>query len=118
MSEFEQPVQQQDALPAEHADLVALADGSLGPVRAAAVEAHVARSPELAAALARQRHAVALLREAVAATEAPPALRARLERDRARLAAPPRRRLPLAAAVALAAATALAVALAARRARS
>jgi anti-sigma factor RsiW len=41
-------------------DLAALADGSLEPARRAEVEALAARSPELAAALAEQRSAVAL----------------------------------------------------------
>jgi len=88
MSELDPQAQ----LPEEHAELVALADGSLAPERAAAIEARVAESPELATALAQQRQAVTLLREAAAATEAPLALRERLERDRARLAGPRRRR--------------------------
>jgi hypothetical protein len=98
-------------LPEEHAELAALADGSLDPERAAALEARVAESPELAMALAQQRQAVTILREAVAATEAPLALRERLERDRARLAAPRRRRriFSLATAGSLAAVAVLAV---------
>lgn len=98
-------------LPEEHAELAALADGSLDRERAAALEARVAESPELATALAQQRQAVTILREAVAATEAPLALRERLERDRARLAAPRRRRriFSLAAAGSLAAVAVLAV---------
>jgi hypothetical protein len=91
MSDFHNPTQQ-EPLPDEHADLAALADGSLPPERAAAVEQHIAQSPELAAALAQQRQAVALLRDAVASTQAPLALRERLESDRARLAGPRRRR--------------------------
>lgn len=79
-------------IPEEHAELAALADGTLAPERAAALEARIAESPELAAELAQQRQAVAMLRQAVAETEAPLALRERLERDRARLAAPRRRR--------------------------
>ena len=75
-------------IPEEHAELAALADGTLPPERAAALEARIAESPELAAALAQQRQAVSILRQAVAETEAPLALRERLERDRARLAAP------------------------------
>jgi anti-sigma factor RsiW len=98
-------------LPEEHAELAALADGSLDPERAAALEARVAASPELATALAQQRQAVTILREAVAATEAPLALRERLERDRTRLAAPRRRRriFGLATAGSLAAVAVLAV---------
>jgi anti-sigma factor RsiW len=79
-------------IPEEHAELAALADGSLPPERAAALEARIAASPELAAALAQQRQAVSLLRQAAAETEAPLSLRERLEADRARLAAPRRRR--------------------------
>jgi hypothetical protein len=110
MSDFQNSTQQ-EPLPDEHADLAALADGTLGPERAAAIEQRVAQSPELAAALARQRQAVAMLRGAVAATEAPLALRERLERDRKRLAAPRRRRriFSLAGAGALAAVAVLAV---------
>jgi anti-sigma factor RsiW len=110
MSDFQHPTQE-PPLPEEHADLTALADGSLPPGRAAAIERRVAESPELAAALAQQRQAVAMLREAVAATEAPLALRERLERDRAKLAAPRRRRriFSLATAGALAAVAVLAV---------
>jgi anti-sigma factor RsiW len=98
-------------IPEEHAELAALADGSLTPERAAALEARVAESPELAAALAQQRQAVTLLRQAAAETEAPLALRERLERDRARLAAPRRRRrmFSLVGAGALAAVAVLAV---------
>jgi hypothetical protein len=60
-------------------ELAALADGSLSPQRRAVVEAMVERSPELAARLAEQRDAVALLRDAAAAVDAPAGLRARLE---------------------------------------
>jgi hypothetical protein len=98
-------------IPEEHAELAALADGTLPPERAAALEARIAESPELAAALAQQRQAVSLLRQAVAETEAPLALRERLERDRQRLAAPRRRRriFGLATAGSLAAVAVLAV---------
>ena len=98
-------------IPEEHAELAALADGTLPPERAAALEARIAESPELAAALAQQRHAVSILRQAVAETEAPLALRERLERDRARLAKPRRRRRIFAVATAgsLAAVAVLAV---------
>jgi hypothetical protein len=110
MSESHNPTQH-EPLPDEHADLTALADGSLPPERATALEARIAESPELAAALAQQRQAVAILREAVASTEAPLALRERLERDRQKLAAPRRRRriFGIATAGALAAVAVLAV---------
>lgn len=52
-----------------HADIAALADGSLPAGRRADVEARVAESPELQAALGRQRAALA----AIAATEEDPA---------------------------------------------
>jgi anti-sigma factor RsiW len=98
-------------IPEEHAELAALADGTLPPERAAALEARIAASPELAAALAQQRQAVSILRQAVADTEAPLALRERLERDRQKLAAPRRRRriFGLATAGSLAAVAVLAV---------
>ncbi len=98
-------------IPEEHAELAALADGTLPPERAAALEARIAESPELAAALAQQRQAVSILRQAVAQTEAPLALRERLEKDRQRLAAPRRRRriFALATAGSLAAVAVLAV---------
>src|SRR6476469_6881113 len=63
----------------ETAELAALADGSLGPERRAAVEAHVAASPELAERLAEQRRAVAYARQAADDVEAPSGLRRRVE---------------------------------------
>jgi anti-sigma factor RsiW len=66
------------SLPAEHAELVALADGSLAPQWAAVLEARAAASPRLAVPLAEQRRAVRLVRSAVAETWAPEALRERL----------------------------------------
>lgn len=90
-------------------DLAALADGSLPETRREAVEALVEESPELAARLAEQRRAVALVRGAARDVEAPAGLRARIEaqrRPRAR-----RRPLLLGAGVATAAALALAIAL-------
>jgi anti-sigma-K factor RskA len=80
------------------AELAALADGSLGPRRSAAVKARVAGSPELAALLAEQERALALMREAAATVEAPSALRARVAAPR-----PPRRRPALIGAFAAAA---------------
>lgn len=66
----------------ETAELAALADGSLAPERRAAVEAHVAASPELAERLAEQRRAVAYARQAAADVEAPSGLRRRVEARR------------------------------------
>jgi Anti-sigma-K factor rskA len=66
----------------ETAELAALADGSLGPERRAAVEAHVAASPELAERLAEQKRAVAYARQAAADVEAPSGLRRRVEARR------------------------------------
>ena len=83
MSEASHPAARDEPLPEEYAQLAALADGSLEPERAAALHARVAESPELAAALLCQRRAVAILRDAAAATRAPRALRERLNSDRA-----------------------------------
>ena len=66
-----------DLDPAEEADLVALADDCLPRCRRAELEARVAADPVLAAALAHQRGAIALL---AAGSPCPTvALRARLE---------------------------------------
>ena len=51
--------------PEDEADLAALADGSLYGPRRAALEARLAREPDLASALARQRAVVARLIETV-----------------------------------------------------
>ena len=75
----------------ELAELAALADGSLAPERRAAVEARVAADPELADRLAEQRRAIALAQSAAAEVEAPPALRARIERRPRARRAPMRR---------------------------
>src|SRR5689334_16735075 len=87
----------------ETAELAALADGSLGPERRAAVEAHVAASPELAERLAEQKRAVAYTRQAAAEVEAPSGLRRRVEaqRDAPRAWAPGRAVFAGAAAVAV-----------------
>jgi hypothetical protein len=66
----------------EPAELAALADGSIADDRRADVEAQVAASPELAARLAEQQRAVALARAAAAETEAPHALRTRIDARR------------------------------------
>jgi hypothetical protein len=73
-------------------ELAALADGSLPDDRAAEVEAHVAASPELQAALAEQRRAVAIVRGVD--VEAPSGLRRRVEAQRR----PRTRRIALTAA--------------------
>jgi hypothetical protein len=62
--------------PATEADLVALADGTLDPVRRVALEARAEADPAVAAALAEQRYAVSAIAAANAETAAPPALRA------------------------------------------
>src|ERR1041385_2109424 len=66
----------------EVAELAALADGSLAPERRAAVEAHVAASPELAERLAEQQRALAYTRQAAADVDAPAGLRRRVEARR------------------------------------
>jgi hypothetical protein len=66
----------------ELVELAALADGSLAPERAAALETRVAASPELADRLAEQQRAVELTRSAAAEVEAPASLRARIEAPR------------------------------------
>src|SRR5262245_53618792 len=91
----------------ELAELAALADGSLGPERRAAIEARVAASPELAGRLDEQQRAVALARNAAAAVEAPASLRAQIERQRRTTRTRAPRRVAL-----LGAATAVAVAVA------
>jgi hypothetical protein len=63
--------------PEDEADLVALADDQLSPARRAEVEARVGREPELAAALERQREALALISQLC--TPAPFELRLRVE---------------------------------------
>ena len=84
----------------EVAELAALADGSLGPERRAALEAEVAASPELADRLAEQRLAVAYVRSAAEQVEAPPDLRARIEAQRSPRRVRTPRRLALAGAAA------------------
>ena len=108
--------------PETEADLTAFADGRLDPARRAEVEARLAAEPELAAALQRQRVAVAAIARAVEETSAPLALRARVERleaessrggriGRLRRRAPGRRLSWLIPAVAATAAATLLIAL-------
>jgi anti-sigma-K factor RskA len=66
----------------ELVELAALADGSLAPERAAALETQVAASPELADRLAEQQRALELTLSAAAEVEAPASLRARIEAPR------------------------------------
>ena len=85
----------------EHAELAALADGSLSDDRHAALEAEVEASPELAARLAEQQRALVLLQSAAEQVEAPSALRARIDAER-RPRRSQSRRLALAGVVAAA----------------
>ncbi len=71
-----------DAGEPESVELAALADGSLEPERRAALEARIAASPELANRVAEQQRAVALIRSASDAVEAPAGLRARVDAQR------------------------------------
>ena len=85
------------------AELAALADGSLAPDRRAALEAQVAASPELAARLAEQKRALALVQSAADEVDAPAGLRRRIEarRHRRRTFTPTRLVVAGAAAVAV-----------------
>jgi hypothetical protein len=65
-----------------NAELARLADGTLPPGREAELRAKVDRSPELAAALAEQQHAVSLM--SALDEPAPDSLRARIEADTGR----------------------------------
>ncbi len=87
----------------EAAELAALADGSLAPERRAAVEAHVAASPELAERLAEQKRSIAYTQQATLDVDAPSGLRRRVEVRRRvpRAWAPGRAVLAGAAAVAV-----------------
>jgi anti-sigma factor RsiW len=83
----------------EHADLCALADGSLPPDRAAAVEARMAASAELRELVARQQRAVASAR-VLTAEPVPDSLRSSVESYRRRRTFRFAPRLALAGAVA------------------
>jgi hypothetical protein len=85
------------AKPEEHhpshtptSELSALADGSLDPRRRQAVEQWIAGSPHLGSLYERERAAVEVLHQ-TASERAPAQLRARIEAQRARGAARPRR---------------------------
>src|ERR1700751_4899847 len=84
----------------ELADLSALADGTLDPARRAAVEAHIAASPELSALYARERRVVAVLHQARETERAPASLRARIEASRPAQRTLARRRIGYAAGLA------------------
>lgn len=104
---FSSPRRRSEAPDDEPVELAAVADGSLPPDERAAAEARLGESPELAALLAEQERAVALVQQANAAIDAPAGLRARVDverRARGRRVAP---RLTLAAGLATAAAVAL-----------
>lgn len=80
-----------EVTPEDLRDLSALADGTLDPARRATVEAHIAASAELGALYARERQIVAVLEQARSTDRAPASLRARIEAERPRPAAPRRR---------------------------
>jgi hypothetical protein len=90
-------------------ELAALADGSIAPDRRAALEAQIAASPALADRLAEQERAVALLRGAGQAVDAPARLKARLETQRSPGRVQTPRRVALAGVAAAAAAVAVAL---------
>jgi len=94
--------------PDEFVELAALADGTLGAERRAALETRVAASPELAARLAEQQRALALIRSAADEVEAPASLRVRTQGQ-----ARPRAGIPrfAAAGIAVAAAAAAVIAI-------
>lgn len=96
----------------ELADLSALADGTLDPSRRAAVEAHIAASPELSALYEREQRVVAALHQARSTDRAPASLRARIESARPQRRTLARRRIAYAGGLAAAlGAVALAVVL-------
>ena len=92
-----------------HADLVALADGSLPAARRADVERAVGESPELQAIVAAQRRSLDAIRDA--AGPAPAALRGRIAAARVRPPLARARARTAAAALGVAAAAAVAVVL-------
>jgi hypothetical protein len=104
---FFSPRRQRQAPDDEPVELAAVADGSISPDERAAVEARLAESPELAARLAEQERALALIRSATATTEAPTGLRARIDAARRSHRRSARPRFVLGAGLATAAAAAL-----------
>jgi len=104
---FFSPRRRSEAPDDEPVELAAVADGSLPPDERAAAEARLGESPELAALLAEQESAVALVRQAAASTEAPSGLRARIDVQRQARRRRARPRVTLAAGLATAAAVAL-----------
>ena len=76
----------------ELAEISALADDTIDPVRRAAVEARIAASPELTALYERERRVVLALRQARSADRAPERLRARIDAARPTRATASRRR--------------------------
>jgi anti-sigma factor RsiW len=84
----------------ELADVSALADGTLDPARRAAVEAHIAASPELSTLYERERRVVAALHQARAIERAPASLRARIDATRPSRRTVTRRRITFAGGLA------------------
>lgn len=99
---------QSEPSPAQLAELSALADGTLDPGRARALEARIAASPALSDLYQRERYVVELLHQARAADRAPAALRARIEAHQAARQSRAGRRWRYAAALAAASAAAAA----------
>jgi hypothetical protein len=104
---FFSPRRRSEAPDDEPVELAAVADGSLPPDERAAAEARLGESPELEALLAEQERAVALVRQATAATEAPAGLRTRIDAERRVRGRRARPRFALATGLAAAAAVAL-----------
>jgi hypothetical protein len=100
---FFSPRRRAEAPDDEPIELAAAADGSLPPEEQAEVEARLLESPELAARLAEQEHALELVRTATATTAAPARLRARIEAGRSPRRRTARPRFALATGVAAAA---------------
>lgn len=107
---FRSPRNRGEAPDGEPIELAAAADRSLPPDQQAEVDARVAASPELAARLAEQERALALVRHATATTSAPMGLRGRIEAERtSRRRAVRRPRFVLGAGLAAAAVAAVAL---------
>jgi hypothetical protein len=104
---FFSPRRRSEAPDDEPLVLAAVADGLLPPDERAAAEARLGEWPGLEALLAEQERAVALVRQATAATEAPPGLRTRIDAERRVRGRRGRPRFALATGLATAAAVAL-----------